>query len=95
VVEVLVNRGVLANVSTMLPTISWPTSAYKATQTPVPPASVSSHAAHLVIPEHTKKMWKVGGRQVYMRMNPGVLCGVSRRRHRLGQPRVMDTKQSD
>jgi hypothetical protein len=24
---------------------------------------VSSHAAHLVIPEYTKKMWKVGGRE--------------------------------
>ncbi len=63
VVEVLLSRGVLANVSAILPTISWPTSAYKARQTPVPPAIVSSHAAHLVIPEHTKKMWKVGGRE--------------------------------
>jgi hypothetical protein len=93
VVEVLLNRGVLANASAILSTISWPASAYKARQTPVPPASVSSHAAHLVIPEHTKKMWKVGGRQVCMRITAGVLRGASKRGYRLGSASAEDTKK--
>jgi hypothetical protein len=47
----LPNRAGLANNTSMLPTISGPTSRYTARQTPATPTTVRSNAAHLLMDE--------------------------------------------